>query len=311
MQSKKSDFPLLQRILISGIATCCAVTFTNPIETVKTRIQLQGELSKFHQKFYKNIFNGIRLVYKNEGIRGLQKGLLSAYGYQFFNNGVRLGTYSFLQQRFFKSHPSDKYFFQKNLACGAISGIVGAIFGSPFDLIKTRFQSSSKAIPQVGYQHNYRSIREGLRNIIHTDGIAGFLRGAQAAAARIAVASSVQLSMYDQCKKWLCQASPSLFKDNIYTHIPASLFCGMFVVMVVSPFDVVSTRLYNQKVVSKKGKLYNGIFDCFWKILRIEGIKGFYKGVGALYTRVAPHTILVFVFWEQAKKLANKWFIQY
>lgn len=42
--------------IAGGVAACGAVTFTNPIELVKTRMQLQGELSKLkgQAKLYKN-----------------------------------------------------------------------------------------------------------------------------------------------------------------------------------------------------------------------------------------------------------------
>ena len=33
-------------VLAGGVAACMAVTFTNPIELIKTRMQLQGELVK-------------------------------------------------------------------------------------------------------------------------------------------------------------------------------------------------------------------------------------------------------------------------
>ncbi|OTF78058.1 hypothetical protein BLA29_014567 [Euroglyphus maynei] len=60
----------------------------------------------------------------------------------------------------------------------------------------------------------------------------------------------------------------------------------------MTPFDVVSTRLYNQPVDPKTGagQLYRGIPDCMIKIFRTEGILGFYKGFGASFLRLGPHT---------------------
>ena len=47
----------------------------------------------------------------------------------------------------------------------------------------------------------------------------------------------------------------------------------------MTPFDVVSTRLYNQPVDPKTGKgtVYKGIVDCALKIFKTEGFLGFYK----------------------------------
>jgi hypothetical protein len=52
------------------------VTFTNPAEVAKTRLQLQGELAKAgEKKVYKNVFDVFAKTWRNEGIRGMQRGL--------------------------------------------------------------------------------------------------------------------------------------------------------------------------------------------------------------------------------------------
>lgn len=56
-----------------------------------------------------------------------------------------------------------------------------------------------------------------------------------------------------------------------------------------------------------KGLLYNGIADCFIKIGSTEGFYGFYKGVGANYMRLAPHSALCLVFWDILKDLQQKY----
>lgn len=61
---------------------------------MKTRLQLQGELVKADanvERVYKNVGDVFRKTWKNEGIRGLQRGLMPAYGYQILLNGSRLG----------------------------------------------------------------------------------------------------------------------------------------------------------------------------------------------------------------------------
>ena len=76
-----------------GLAACIAVTVTNPIELIKIRMQLQGEMSASAAKVYKNPIQGMAVIFKNEGIKGLQKGLNAAYIYQIGLNGSRLGFY--------------------------------------------------------------------------------------------------------------------------------------------------------------------------------------------------------------------------
>lgn len=52
------------------------VTFSNPAEVAKTRLQLQGELVKGGgEKVYGSVFDVFTKTWRNEGIRGIQRGL--------------------------------------------------------------------------------------------------------------------------------------------------------------------------------------------------------------------------------------------
>ena len=43
------------------------------------------------------------------------------------------------------------------------------------------------------------------------------------------------------------------------------------------PFDTIKVRLQTQSV---HNPMYNGVADCFFKTIKLEGVGGFYKGVG-------------------------------
>ena len=55
-----------------ALAACGAVTVTNPMEVVKTRLQLQGELAAKGQvkRIYTGIFQALKVIAINEGIKG-------------------------------------------------------------------------------------------------------------------------------------------------------------------------------------------------------------------------------------------------
>ncbi|XP_033097894.1 solute carrier family 25 member 35-like [Anneissia japonica] len=98
-----------------------------------------------------------------------------------------------------------------------------------------------------------------------------------------------------------------VFKDDsIMVPFSASMVGGVVVVCCMTPFDVISTRLYNQGVDAKgRGLYYSGFLNCFYKILRNEGVLAFYKGWSASWFRLAPHTVLSLVFWDQTMELYN------
>ena len=95
--------------------------------------------------------------------------------------------------------------------------------------------------------------------------------------------------------------------DSILNALSASILSSVVVVCFMTPFDVVSTRLYNQPTTdSGHGKYYRGVVDGFVKILRSEGLWGLYKGWGASMFRLGPHTVLSLVFWEKLRSVYMK-----
>ncbi|ODV96484.1 hypothetical protein PACTADRAFT_49822 [Pachysolen tannophilus NRRL Y-2460] len=312
-KSVAQDLGVVSSFAAGSLAACAAVTFTNPIELVKTRMQLQGELTKAAnvEKIYKNPFQALVVIGRNEGIRGLQNGLGCAYVYQVLLNGSRLGFYEPIRNSmnsFFFPH-FEAYKVQNtaiNVAAGTAAGVIGAILGSPLYLVKTRMQSFSDKI-KIGDQSKYNNAVDGLRQIYAKEGFKGWFRGLDSAILRTGIASAVQLPIYNSSKHFLL--SHKYFEgESLSLHLTASTVSGMGVSIVMNPWDVVLTRVYNQT-----GNLYKGPIDCMYKIIKYEGITALYKGFGAQAMRMAPHTILCLTFMEQTMKLIkyaeNKIFI--
>mmetsp|Transcript_30978 Transcript_30978/g.77597 ORF Transcript_30978/g.77597 Transcript_30978/m.77597 type:complete len:164 (-) Transcript_30978:352-843(-) len=119
-------------------------------------------------------------------------------------------------------------------------GIAGAAMGSPFQMIKIRMQSySSKASMAVGDQHKYKSLAHGLRTVLREEGLAGWRRAMDACMLKVAIASAVQLSVYDGMKGRL-QRSETWNKrfGSTETHIAASVAASFAVVSVINPLEV-------------------------------------------------------------------------
>ncbi|KAK9369684.1 mitochondrial carrier domain-containing protein [Lipomyces kononenkoae] len=296
--NEKKQLSSLGGFTAGAIAACGAVTVTNPIEIVKTRMQLQGELHARGEikKVYTGLFQALRVILKNEGIRGWQRGLGSAYVYQVGLNGCRLGFYEPIRRSMasiFLADP-EKSTLSINMFSGAVSGIMGAIAGSPFFLVKTRMQSYSPVF-QVGTQTHYRSLLHGLSSIYSSEGFAGLYRGCGSAVVRTGFGSSVQLPIYNYCKSVLEKYNVA---QGTAQHLMSSAVSGLGVCFVMNPWDVIMTRMYNQR-----GNLYSGLLDCLVKTVTIEGPLALYKGFFAHLMRIGPHTILTLTFMEQTRKL--------
>ncbi|KAI1000927.1 Mitochondrial oxaloacetate transport protein [Podosphaera aphanis] len=285
-----------------GIAACGAVTVSHPFETVKIRMQLQGELQKKSNqpRIYRGPFHGAKVIVSHEGVRGLYRGIGGAYVYQMVLNGCRLGFYEPVRQTLTMALGSDPQTQNMgvNVISGATSGILGAALGSPFFLIKTRLQSFSPFMP-VGTQHNYRNTVNGLRKIYSGEGTAGLFRGVSAAMVRTGFGSSTQLPTYFLAKRTLVKHFG--LQDGPVLHFASSSASGFAVCCVMHPPDTVMSRLYNQN-----GDLYRGVYDCLAKTVRTEGFLAIYKGFLPHLARILPHTILTLSLAEQTNKLMRK-----
>ncbi|KAG8530439.1 uncharacterized protein KY384_004941 [Bacidia gigantensis] len=288
--------------IAGGIAACGAVTVTHPFETVKIRLQLQGELQskKDAPRLYRGVLHGVSVIFKNEGPQGLFRGIGCAYIYQMILNGCRLGFYEPLRTRvtsiIFKDPNMQS--LGVNIFAGATSGILGAAAGSPFFLIKTRLQSYSPFLP-VGTQHGYKNAIDGMKKIWYSEGIVGLYRGVGPAMIRTGFGSSVQLPTYFFAKRRLVKHLG--IKEGPGLHLASSACSGFVVCCVMHPPDTVMSRMYNQT-----GNLYSGLFDCLFKTIRTEGVLAIYKGFFAHLARILPHTILTLSLAEQTNKLVRR-----
>jgi solute carrier family 25 protein 34/35 len=254
-------------------------------------------------RLYKGVFHGVGVILKNEGPKGLLRGLgcavrtptlridrrnkadFAQYVYQMTLNGCRLGFYEPLRKTvthaIFKDDKVQS--FGVNIFSGAASGILGAAAGSPFFLVKTRLQSYSPFLP-VGTQHNYRNAVDGMRQIYSSEGIKGLYRGVGPAMVRTGFGSSVQLPTYFFAKRQLVKHVG--MEEGMPLHIASSTASGFVVCCVMHPPDTVMSRMYNQT-----GNLYSSAFDCLYRTVKTEGVLAVYKGYFAHLARILPHTV--------------------
>ncbi|PLW16879.1 hypothetical protein PCASD_16401 [Puccinia coronata f. sp. avenae] len=303
--SSSYQLSTLEGFVSGALSACVAVTFTNPMEVAKTRLQLDGEsMSKGSPKTYTNPIDVLRKIVRNEGFRACQKGLGAA--------SLRKSIASLAGQ-----DPS-KVQLGSSVSAGASAGVFGAILGNPLFLVKARLQAHSAVPdPSIGKittnpnsatavltnsqiksslsphrtRYAYKSAMDGLDQIFKAEGLKGLMRGVDAAMMRTAMSSSIQLPAYNYAKTNL---APYFSPDSFWLYIASSSFSGLCVLGAMQPADTALTRMYNQFDQSGK-RLYKNPIDCLWKTVRIEGFTGLYKGTTAHFLRIVPHSIITLV----------------
>ncbi|KAM9758888.1 solute carrier family 25 member 34 [Menidia menidia] len=287
---------------LGALACCAACVFTNPLEVVKTRLQLQGELRArgSYPVHYRGVLQALWVVGRTDGLRGLQKGLSAGLIYQGAMNGVRLGFYSYCESL------GVTRFHGGSLLSGAGAGALGAFFASPAYLVKTHLQSQTVNTIAVGHQHNHLGVSDAFVTIYRREGLIGLWRGVNGAVPRVMVGSAAQLATFTSAKEWVSRTQWGN-SNRWLTALIAAAISGVAVAITMTPFDVISTRLYNQPVDEfHRGRLYQGFSDCMLKVCEAEGLLGLYKGMGPVFLRLAPHTVLSMLFWDLMRQHAVK-----
>ncbi|XP_046882406.1 solute carrier family 25 member 34 [Hypomesus transpacificus] len=285
---------------LGALACCGACVFTNPLEVVKTRLQLQGELQTrgSYQRHYRGVIQALWVVGRTDGLRGLQKGLSAGLLYQGLMNGVRLGFYSYCEALGLTAVHGG------SLLSGAVAGALGAAVASPAYLVKTHLQAQTVKAIAVGHQHNHQGVSSAFATIYRREGLLGLWRGVNGAVPRVMVGSAAQLATFSSTKEQV--AAHQWFSPNSWLiTLTAAMISGVAVAITMTPFDVISTRLYNQPVDElHRGRLYHSFSDCMVKVCGTEGMLGLYKGMGPVFIRLAPHTILSMLLWDLMRQKA-------
>ncbi|XP_049847950.1 probable mitochondrial 2-oxodicarboxylate carrier [Schistocerca gregaria] len=132
-----------------------------PFELVKIRMQDRTSVSR-----YTNTIDAVYKIAKSEGALTFYKGLESTM----WRNGVWNATYFGLIHFINHHHPppkkkNDWMLSLRNFCIGCFGGTVAVTFNTPFDVVKSRFQNSSGAIPWTWVSLIHLSKTEGLRSL--------------------------------------------------------------------------------------------------------------------------------------------------
>ncbi|GAM22403.1 hypothetical protein SAMD00019534_055780 [Acytostelium subglobosum LB1] len=329
------DSSQLQQFVVGGLSGMAAAAITHPIDSLKVRMQLQGELeavahptpnatsttttTKIPQfKPEKGSLKMLSHISETEGLFTLYKGLSASLLRQGTYTTTRFGLYGVFKNMLVTDSvgTADPFPFHKKVLVGMLAGAGGAIVGTPADVIMVRMQADGKLPP--AQRRNYTGAFNGLYRITKEEGLFSLWKGCSPNLIRAMFMTAGQIASYDQSKQMMLASG--YFQDNVKTHLIASTISAFVASLVTSPIDVIKTRIMNAKkstpasstattpggVQQPQPVVYKGTIDCFAKTFKSEGIAAFYKGFGPYFMRLGPHTILTFLFMEQLNILWKK-----
>lgn len=185
---------------------------------------------------------------------------------------------------------------------GAVGGTVGILATCPLEVIKTRAQSShSKVGP---------SIVSTLKYIARTEGVAGLWRGLGPSVGGVAPSRAI----YFGCYSYFKDAIPEVGLAPSVRDFAAAGASGCTVATLTSPVWVLKTRIQLQSMrdpavaqINPQMRNYASYGDAVSRILREEGMAGFYKGLTASYWNVIEGAIQLALY-QRLKSASRPWY---
>ncbi|KAI4639902.1 hypothetical protein J4E93_008701 [Alternaria ventricosa] len=166
-----------QRLLCGGLAGITSVTFTYPLDIVRTRLSIQSasfsDLKKEAGQKLPGMWQLLTTMYKTEGgTPALYRGILPTVAGVAPYVGLNFMVYEIARTKFTREGQKDPGAIGK-LGAGAVSGAVAQTITYPFDVLRRRFQINTMS--GMGYQ--YAGIGDAIKQIIKTEGFRGLYKG--------------------------------------------------------------------------------------------------------------------------------------
>jgi solute carrier family 25 (mitochondrial folate transporter), member 32 len=188
--------------MLSGVeAGSVMVLIFNPMWLIKTRMALQdakGLHNDQSSKKYKGIYDAVRTIVREEGPKGLYKGLIPALILT-SHGAVQFSVYEYMKTE------ANKYFGNAqgqpawvSILLGGVSKIAATAITYPYQVIKSRLQQRGNLTA-----YRYMGVLHCIRRTAIEEGLRGFFRGLVPSALRVAPASALTFVVYEETLKIL------------------------------------------------------------------------------------------------------------
>ncbi|KAI0395387.1 mitochondrial carrier domain-containing protein [Xylariaceae sp. FL0594] len=336
----------------SGVVTC-------PLDVIKTKLQAQGgflPVSKGrhvgHHKVYSGLIGTGGTIWREEGIRGLYRGLGPIVLGYLPTWAVWFTVYN--KSKVYMAEHNVRNQFAINFWSSIIAGASSTIVTNPIWVIKTRLMSQSAtgynrdtslfprsgntptSRPTIHSPWHYHSTFDAARKMYSSEGILSFYSGLTPALLGLTHVA-VQFPAYEFLRKKFTGESMGMMGDSSqqsqwFGVLSASILSKIMASSATYPHEVIRTRLQTQRrptpgveylqglgvtppssgkgsepaKTSSKGNIpppkYKGVIMTFRTILKEEGWRAFYAGMGVNMMRAVPAATVTMMTYEYVMK---------
>ncbi|PRQ70804.1 Mitochondrial carrier domain-containing protein [Rhodotorula toruloides] len=293
--------------LVTSIVTC-------PLDVIKTKLQAGGASNGAAGVLGESRLT--RHIWVTDGFRGLYRGLGPTIIGYLPTWAIYFTVYDQVKRQLEDIRgelvrPDDPV---AHILSAMTAGASGTILTNPLWVVKTRFMTQESGADEPRYRHTW----DALVRIYREEGPKAFYRGLLPSLFGVAHVA-VQFPLYERFK---VMSRPEDGSDiPSWTILVCSSASKMIASIATYPHEVLRTRLQIQKnrhaaaVVDKVSNYglpttnsatspqaapaLEGVVKTFQRILREEGVAGFYRGLGVNLLRTVPASAMTLLTYEE------------
>jgi len=294
--------PLIN-LAAGGISGAVSKTITAPLEKVKLAIQNQDSNPRIlsgEMKRYTGMGNCFSRHISELGATSLWRGNVANCVRYVPTAAFNLMFKDTIKNLFPKTDKNKDFatFAAVQVASGALAGGLTNTLVYPLIYVRTVLGAD------LGVVKKYTWMGDCLAKTVKEGGVMSLYNGIGPSTIGIVVYRGVQFGLQDTIK-----AFNPYQKDFTVIGIVSKFIVAQIAVSVSGvaayPFDTLQRRLQIEASKPKAEQMYNGMSDCFSKILKQEGPKGFFKGAAANILR-GTGAAIVLVMYDEIMNAVNK-----
>lgn len=272
-ERRDSEFSPYKLAFCSAFGCWLGDMLVYPIDTIATRI-------KANRKIFRSFLEELNYVFKKEDFRSLYRGFTSTFSCAFVPNIIYFFIYEKLNKLCIEhlrnqkqNHPHfEKFKYALPMFTSPFAELVSLLTYLPFDIVRTRLQVNVK-------EYNYKSITEGMRDIVEKEGILRIYQSSPLYLMESCFYAAIQMWLYEMMRSYILMNYHTNSQKGltIVESLLTSITVTTAATVLVNPVDVLFTRYQivdsNVEQLSIKGLIKD--------LIKNEGMKGFMKGTGA------------------------------
>mmetsp|Transcript_26825 Transcript_26825/g.58934 ORF Transcript_26825/g.58934 Transcript_26825/m.58934 type:complete len:374 (-) Transcript_26825:254-1375(-) len=181
-----------------------------------------------------------------------------------------------------------------NLLAGVLSGCLeAALVVTPIETIKTRLVDANKGLLR------------GTVDFVVKEGLSGIYRGLVPTVFKSASNQALRFVIFGEYKRRLSAGTPA-FEMSPSQALAGGMLAGTIGSFITMPFDVVKTRMQGLEA-----SRYTGALNCALTIIRTEGVRCLFKGLGARLGRSVPGQGIIFGSYELISQGVHRLLLQW